>query len=342
MLDDPADGIVPRRLRLVMRRHGRVQVPGGWAMLSLAGGLIALGGLACPFGFQLAPTDPQVAALLAPAPTLPTGVYDHFGVLKSPAEARRVVSDAGLDPELASSYSRLGMVHVTPELIQEGRDLFFQQSLGTRHSLVDILDFAGTFGRAPVDMFFLSFDPAQDPDGIFAFLREAALASAFGHSGATTNLQVRLSRNLRIGSRLLPPGTVLNTGLDIPAGGLIPVGFEAGQLSCALCHASVSPQTGQVVAGMPNTDLNIALFLVLSSNTAAAVLRLNAADFHPMDPKFPRGGRTIIDSTGQSVQLPDPVAFERAIDDFIFDTMPNGSFEAAPDSVSALTKIPDN
>jgi hypothetical protein len=313
-----------------------------WAIFSLAAGAVAMGGLACPLGFQITPADQQIAALLAPAPQIPMGFYDQFGSIKSPIEARQIVQAAGLDPFVQSNFSRVGLVQVTPELIAEGRELFFKQSLGTRTSLVDILDFAGTFGRSPVDLFFLSFDSSQDPDGVFAFLRESALTSVFGHSGFTTNLQVKLTNNLRMGTHILPPGTVINTGLDIAAGAAIPVGFEGAQLSCALCHASVNPQNGEVVAGIPNTDLNIAFFLTLSSNTAAALLRLNAADFNPLDPKFPRGGRTIIDSTGASVQLPEPIAFERAVDDFIFESMPNGSFEAAPDSVSALTKIPDN
>jgi len=58
-------------------------------------------------------------------------------------------------------------------------------------------------------------------------------------------------------------GTLLNTGLDVSAGSLVPLGIQthisngkvrAGVL--AACHAAVDKQTGRILEGAPNTDLD--------------------------------------------------------------------------------------
>ncbi|MCK6486351.1 MAG: hypothetical protein HUU22_08570 [Phycisphaerae bacterium] len=285
--------------------------------------------------------NPAVAPLLTPAPTLPKGFYDHFGTLRSPAEARRIVEDAGLDPDLPAHYARLGLVYIDDALLQRGRDEFFAQVLGDPFTLGSLINFANAFGKDAIQAGLDSFDPAKDPDGHVSFLRDLFTTIALRPKLPTTNLWTIISRDLRIGSKVWPAGSIIETGADVAAGELIPVGFEGGTVSCSLCHASVDPISGRMVPGAPNVDLNIGLFVALSSNTSAVFLRLNHREFDPFDPRFPRTGRRIIDSNGATVQLPDPVAFERAVDDFIL-TIPRGGFEAAPDGVTAVTKIPDS
>ncbi|HUN80643.1 MAG TPA: hypothetical protein VMV81_03960, partial [Phycisphaerae bacterium] len=57
--------------------------------------------------------DPVICSLLSPAPTLPVGSYDYFGSLKTPDEARALVTAAALDPALPESYLRIGLIEIT-------------------------------------------------------------------------------------------------------------------------------------------------------------------------------------------------------------------------------------
>jgi hypothetical protein len=283
--------------------------------------------------------DPAIQTLLAPAPRLPVGAYDYFGSLKSPDEARAVVNAAGLDPAQPASFLRLGLVEITEKLIADGRDRFFNQPLGDPASIGQIFfDTNQLFTIQPSAL--APVDPATDPTGAQAFRRRFFETLLFRPRVAETNLKVRLDRDLRLGSHVFPAGTSVPTGLDIAAGETAPVGLQSGAITCAACHAAVDRRSGRMIPGAPNTDLNLGVFLALSDNTSSSFLRLNKSQIDPFDPRFPRTGRRIIDSTGQTVQLPDPVAFELAVDDLIL-TDPPGGFEAAADATTTVTKIPD-
>lgn len=65
-----------------------------------AGNAVACDGLPTP----VTPVDAATAALPAPAPRLPIGFYDFFGALKTPGEARQMVIEAGLDPNVPDQY----------------------------------------------------------------------------------------------------------------------------------------------------------------------------------------------------------------------------------------------
>jgi hypothetical protein len=62
-------------------------------------------------------------------------------------------------------------------------------------------------------------------------------------------------------------------------------------------------------------------------------------NFDPFDPKYKGNGKTIIDSQGRLVELPDPEIFERAFDDAVMD-VPQGNFESSPDEINNTTQIP--
>ncbi|MCZ6699013.1 MAG: hypothetical protein O7D94_08810, partial [Planctomycetota bacterium] len=290
------------------------------------------------------PIDAATAVLLAPAPRLPIGFYDFFGELKTPGEARQMVVDANLDPNVPDHYLRIGLIHITEALIEKGRQLFNTQVLGEFFTLNNILSLGpvegDAFGSDILELALTSFDPANDPDGSLSFLRDLFITTVLRPKSPTTNLKVGLSRDLRVGSTLFPAGTTINTGVDVAAGAFIPVGFEGGHVSCALCHTAVDPVSGREMVGAPNTDLWAALFIALTPNSAAVFLKLNKSDFDPMDPRFPKTGRRIIDSNGNTVQLPDPVVLETAVDDFLI-SVPPGSFDAGPDFSAAMTKMPD-
>ena len=285
-------------------------------------------------------SDPVIISLLAGAPKLPVGFYDYFGSLKSPNEARRLVADAGLDPGVPDNFLRIGLVQITNELIAEGHDKFFNQPLGDPASVGQIFATGNNVGT--IDLSSLDpVDPATDPRGIRSFRRDFFTTLLFRPRNAETNLKIRLERDLRLGTTVFPAGSDLNTGLDIAAGETAPVGLQSGGLSCAVCHASVDRESGRMVTGAANTDLNIGLFLALSVNTTSSFLRFNKEQIDPFDGRFSLTGRRIIDSTGNTVQLPDPAAFESAADDLVL-SIPPGGFEAAADATTAETKIPDS
>jgi hypothetical protein len=282
----------------------------------------------------------EICALLESAPTLSIGSYDYFGSLKTREEARSLVISAGLDPSAPGNFARIGLIEITDKLIADGRDRFFNQPLGDPASVGQI--FAETNKLFAITLDSLApVDPASDPNGALAFRQKTLLTLLLRPRVAETNLKIIPDRDLVLGSRVFPAGTEVSTGMDVAAGETSPVGLQSGAVTCAACHASVDPATGRMVIGKANSDLNLGLFLALSPNTTSSFLRFNKGQIDPFDPRFPRTGRRIIDSQGQTVQLPDAAAFEAAVDDLVL-TIPPGGFDAAADATTAASKIPDN
>ncbi|MEH1896903.1 MAG: hypothetical protein V7K94_16700 [Nostoc sp.] len=141
---------------------------------------------------------------LQPAPTQPLGYYDYFGKLLSPQEAAGVVINKGLDPNNPISYQQVGAVKITQELIAKGENIFFNRKIGD------------TFGFQEVFGFGL---------GLSKISNELGVAIASLQSQPTANLKITLQNNLTIGSQTFLKGTVINTGLKIPKGQSVPLGF---------------------------------------------------------------------------------------------------------------------
>lgn len=318
------------------RASFRVGIPIVLVLAAALGGCNAISILVTPI-----PTsdDPVINSLLAPAPALPIGAYDYFGALKSRDEARSLVVAAGLDPSVPESFSRIGLIQITEKLIADGRDRFFNQLLGDPASIGQI--FAETNKLFAIDLDALRpVNPADDPKGSLEFRRQTIVTLLLRPRIAETNLKIRSDRDLRLGSTVFPAGSDVSIGMDVAAGETAPVGLQNGGVSCAACHASVDRATGRMVIGKANSDLNLGLFLALSPNTTSSFLRFNKSQIDPFDPRFPRTGRRIIDSDGHTTQLPDPEAFESAVDDLVL-TIPPGGFDAAADATTAEVKIPD-
>ena len=265
--------------------------------------------------------QPKVLALsqlLAPAPRQPLGFYDYFGKLLSPQKAARLVQRSGFDPNDPASYQSLGAVAITQQVIDQGEQIFFNRKIG------DTFGLQGVFGFG------------QGLNLIFPEIQTAIQAL---QGQPTSNLVIQLQKDVTLGSRTFPAGTPIPTGLDVPGNSPFPLGLlPTGNITCALCHTAVLP-SGDVIKGAPNNDLATPILIALSPNTAAGFARLS---FDPLDPKFKvQGtGKTIIDSKGQTVQLPDPDVFERAFDDAVL-AVPYGNFESSPDRIDNTTGIPN-
>jgi hypothetical protein len=254
-------------------------------------------------------------ALLQPAPTQPLGSYDYFGKVLSPQQAAQLVSSKGLDPSNPVSYQRIGAVHITQQLLNQGEAIFFKRKIGDTFGLQRVLGFGV---------------------GITRIAPELVKGIADLHGKPTSNLRITLQKDLTLGSRTLPKGSVIGTGLDVEKLSPLPIGLKlTGDVTCAVCHAVVSP-TGDRLKGVPNGDLAIPLLIALAPNSAAGFARLN---FDPLDPKYQGNGKKIINSKGQEVKLPDPKKFEAAFDDAVLD-VPFGNFESSPDRINNTTQIP--
>jgi Di-haem oxidoreductase, putative peroxidase len=268
--------------------------------------------------------------LLQPAPTQALGYYDYFGKLLNSREAAKLVKQQELNPRDPISYQKVGAVQITQELIDKGEDIYFNRKIG------DTFGLQGVFGFA---------------QGFATIVPEVRTAIAQLGGQPTTNLKITLQKNIILGSRTFPMGTVLNTGLKVEKGGTFPLGFVPDQktgtigISCAACHASVSNE-GKRLAGVPNGELAIPLLVALAPNSSAAFARLNTQlnsnnllNLNPLNPEYKGNGKTIIDSKDQLVQLPDPEKLEKAFDDAVLD-VPFGHFESSPDGIDDTTQIP--
>ncbi|MBD2043492.1 hypothetical protein [Microcoleus sp. FACHB-672] len=92
----------------------------------------------------------------------------------------------------------------------------------------------------------------------------------------TQNLQVPLDKDVTVGGKTFKAGTLLNIGLDVAASSLIPLGIRTNivlggviaGVTYALCHAAVKEDTGRILEGATNTDLNAGLLIAMASNSS--------------------------------------------------------------------------
>jgi hypothetical protein len=257
------------------------------------------------------------ANLLAPAPTQPLNTYDLFGQRLTAGQAFTRVLQAGLNPFDPNAYARLGMVNVNSFGIAEGKLVFDNAVIG------DNFGFQRVFGFAK---------------GLEVILPELLIAITQLNGRHTTNLQITLLKDVRLGSTVLPRGAVLNTGLDVEAGALLPVGLRADlNITCAICHVTLD-ENGRRLDGIPNGDVNAAALVAITPNTASVVGRLGV---NVTDPSLYTAGtgKQVITSSGAVVRLPDPEKIERAADDVVLG-VPPGHFESSLDRISNTTQIP--
>lgn len=255
--------------------------------------------------------------LLAPAPTQPLNTYDLFGQRLTSGQAFTRVLQAGLNPFDPNAYARLGMVHVTSFGVTEGKLIFDNAVVG------DNFGFQRVFGFSK---------------GLEIIFPELLIAILELNGRHTTNLRIRLLKDVQVGSTVLPRGSMLDTGLDVEAGALLPLGLRADfNITCAICHVTLDAN-GRRLDGIPNGDLNAAALVGITPNTASVIGRLGIS---VTDPALFTGGtgKQVITNSGAVVRLPDPDKMERAADDVVLQ-VPPGHFESSLDRISNTTQIP--
>lgn len=246
--------------------------------------------------------------------------FDILGRRVSRAEADRLKGTAAGRAELAPES---GAVAIDPAMVERGRQAFYQETFGNEVFLTDVMGML---------------------DGGLTPLEVARAVARLGGTG-TTNLQVAMARDVRIGDRVYRAGELIPTGLDVPRGGAFIIGiktfYDRGNLrmgiTCALCHAAVDPGTGKVVEGAPNTDLNAGLLLALARNSSAYFMHASVpeADARPTAEPLHTGSTT----TGPA--LPDAASVEAATKVQVA-SWPPGSFDSSADRVTNPTSIPSS
>lgn len=288
------------------------------ALVLLVG--VSLLGLAVEFSV---PTRaPLLSNTLTPGTQLTpeeVGSYDVMGVTVSKAEAEQLLQTEKGQLQLAPEN---GAIAITDDLIQLGRDAFYRETFGNEVFFTDVMGVLD----GPINLLSVG----------------RAIASLGGKH--TTNLQIPIDQDVTIGGRTFKAGSVVNTGLDVPAGSLIPLGmqtFKRGAkvqigLTCAVCHATLDKETGKIIEGAPNTDLDSGLLQAFASNSAAMFRQTGV---NPTT--IVTGDRTYIDANGHKSNLPDTKALEDAVDAQFLAWAP-GNFDSSGDNVNNPSQNPSS
>lgn len=247
--------------------------------------------------------------------------YDVLGRAVTASEARELLQTETGQQFLAPEN---GAIAITPELFEIGRKAFYTETFGNEYFFTDVVGaIAG-----PINLVTMA----------------KAIAALGGKP--TTNLQVPLEETVTIGGRTFAQGTLLDTGLDVPKGGLLPLGMQTlvkgGKLrvgiTCAACHAAVDPETGLIREGAPNIDLDTGLLQAFATNSAAM---FRQTGINPISTTLPKGNQTYIDASGQAALLPDPQALENAVDAQLLAWMP-GNFDSTLDNRNNPSQNPSS
>lgn len=250
-----------------------------------------------------------------------------FKYAYEPAQAN-VISRTRPSPEKydlwgeAVTAQRPGAVKVDDSLLRFGREQFYKATFENEIFLTDVVGIL---------------------DGPLRITNVTKAILAL-HGGWTTNLRVEVPYTVTIGGRTFAKGSYFDTGLDVSRGALVPMGMSVSVsrwhirvgITCAACHSTVDRQSGKVIEGAPNQDLNAGLLLALGTNSAAYFMHTDVNPLHsvPQD-----GERTVMNSRGQRERLPNIAALESAVDDALL-MWPRGNFDSLTDLKGDPTQIP--
>jgi len=274
--------------------------------------------LLVPFRYALVPS---AARCTNEKPAFPHPAYDSWGESHSSSDGQQHAT-AATGAERPSDAN--GAVPIDDGVLALGRSAFYAETFGNEMFLTDVLGII------------------DGPLGLVQFA-EALLRL---HGRATTNLRVPIAYDQVVGGRAFKRGELVDTGLDVPRGGLVPLGMairrRAGKvrigITCAACHSTVDERTGLVVHGAPNGDLEAGLLLALATNSAAYFPHVAVG---PLADYASERSASVRDSHGRLARLPDPERFEHTVDAMLLE-WPPGSFDSMVDLVAAPTQLPDS
>ncbi len=278
--------------------------------------VLILAALLLPVRYAYVPPPDRV---LNPEQPQALPAYDLWGSPLTREEAARL---AGPDAGAAARLEHRGAVAVTPELLRLGREAYYGETFGNEVWSTDVLGIV------------------DGPLTLGAVTR--ALAALRGRG--TGNLRVALARDALVGGQEFRKGQVVDTGLDVPRGAVVPLGMKVVHrggrvrvgLTCAACHSSVAPGTFRVIHGAPNADLNAGLLLALAPNSA---VYFTHADIRDLTPYVRDPARTVRAADGRWLPVPDPAALEEAVDATLL-RWPPGSFDSTVDGQANPTQLP--
>jgi hypothetical protein len=281
--------------------------------------LVVLGVAILVGDYRIPPSPPSIdntfSQEIHPTP-LEIGSYDYFGTIISRKEAEQM---------LATEEGRVflsrenGAIEITQELIDLGREAFYLETFGNEHFLTDVVGVLD----GPINLITVS---------------RAILSLGGGH---TTNLRIPVDETFTVGGRTWEEGSYIDTGMDVPSGYLLPLGIalhvtngevRAG-VTCALCHVAVDEESGRIIEGATNVDIDAGLILALAPNSAAL---FRHTDIDPRE--MPEGQVTVTGEDGETFRMPDILALEDAVDEAIL-AWPPGTFDTTFDLVNNPTFI---
>ncbi|WP_139490374.1 electron transport protein [Brevibacillus dissolubilis] len=246
--------------------------------------------------------------------------YDVWGHTISPAQAMKLQATEQGRRMLSSEN---GAIAITPELLQLGRTTFYEETFNNEDFLTDVMGVI---------------------DGPLQITNLTKAIMELKGQG-TTNLRVELAEDFTAGGKTYKKGEKIDTGLDVPKGAMMPLGMpislEDGRpkagITCAACHATVDRETGMVIEGAPNDDLNAGMLLALGTNSASYFTHTDLGNLRAYMDKL----RPVTTTEGQTAYLPDPKKLEQAVDD-VFVKWPRGTFDSSTDLKSNPTSNPDS
>lgn len=214
----------------------------------------------------------------------------------------------------ASSLTESG----TDQQMAFGKELFFEETFGNEVFFTDIM---GLF------------------NGPLTLGNIVKAIADLGGRG-TSNLKVEAAQSFHAGNITIKKGDLIDTGLDVAKGSYIPIGmkfvYDQGRpkvgISCAACHASVN-EKGTVLAGAPNTDLNIGLTLAMASNTSAYFTHTEMKNIK----EFIKKNK----GDNQGISLPNKKKLEEYVDSEVVK-WPRGSNDTTIDFKNNPVQVPDS
>jgi hypothetical protein len=245
--------------------------------------------------------------------------YDLWGQSITTSEAENLLATEQGQQTLSPAN---GAVPITDELVQLGQETFYQETFNSEQFFTDVVGWL---------------------DGGIRFGDYVRAIVGLAGRG-TDNLQIRLSRDMTVGGHTFERGTILNTGIDVAQGSLLPIGakvsYDRGRvrlgLTCAVCHAAFDPASGKVIDGATNQNLNAGLILAMASNSAAYFTHTGVDVRELLE-----GNEVITLADGTQQPLPEPQALEDAVDAQLL-AWPPGSFDTTTDLVNNPVRVPDS